>query len=193
MQRPYGSPSSYGDRLRGALSLDPRTYREVEQDVDANGQAAMTVVIAALASGIGAITSGDWLRNAVGIVFSSVLEWVVFAFVAYFVGTTLFSTMQTSVTPGQVLRTVGFAQAPKFFAILGIVPLLGWLVGIVVFIWFILAAITALREAFEFDTPRAIGTGLVALIGILIVEIILGVFFGISSALFGAVGSALHF
>lgn len=193
MQRPYGSPSSYGDRLRGALSLDPRTYREVEQDVDANGQAAMTVVIAALASGIGAITSRDWLRNTLGIVFSSVLEWVVFAFVAYFVGTTLFSTMQTSVTPGQVLRTIGFAQAPKFFAILGIVPLLGWLVSLVVFIWFIVAAITALREAFEFDTARAVGTGIVALIGILIVEIILGVFFGISSALFGAVGSALHF
>lgn len=179
--------------MRGALSLDPRTYREVEQDVDANGQAAMTVVIAALASGIGAITSRDWLRNTLGIVFSSVLEWVVFAFVAYFVGTTLFSTMQTSVTPGQVLRTIGFAQAPKFFAILGIVPLLGWLVSLVVFIWFIVAAITALREAFEFDTARAVGTGIVALIGILIVEIILGVFFGISSALFGAVGSALHF
>jgi hypothetical protein len=193
VKRPYGSQSSYGDRLRGALSLDPRTYREVEQDVDANGQAAMTVVIAALASGIGAITSRDWLRNTVGIVFSSVLEWVIFAFVAYFVGTTLFSTMQTSVTPGQVLRTIGFAQAPKIFALKGIIPLLGWLVGIVVFIWFIVAAITALREAFEFDTARAVGTGLVALIGILIVEIILGVFFGISSALFGAVGSALHF
>jgi hypothetical protein len=193
MQRPFGSQSSYADRLRGALSLDPRTYREVEQDVDANGQAAMTVVIAALASGIGAITSRDWLRNAIGIVFSSVLEWIIFAFVAYFVGTTLFSNLQTSVTPGQVLRTIGFAQAPKFFAILGIIPLLGWLVGIVVFIWFILAAITALREAFEFDTARAVGTGVVALIGILIVEIILGVFFGISSALFGAVGSVLHF
>src|SRR4051794_3800921 len=102
MQRPYGSRSSYGDRLRGALTLDPRTYREVEQDVDANGQAALTVVIAALASGIGAIAGRDWLRNAVGIVFSSVLEWIIFAFVAYFVGTTLFSTAQTSVTPGQV-------------------------------------------------------------------------------------------
>jgi Yip1 domain len=192
VQRPYGSASSYGDRLRGALLLDPRTYREVEQDVDANGQAALTVIIAALAAGIGAITGRDWMQNAVGTVFSSVLEWVIFAFVAYFVGTSLFATPQTSATPGQVLRTIGFAQAPKFFAVVGFIPLLGWIVGIVVLLWFITASITALREAFEFDTARAIGTGIVALIVILFVDVILAVFFGIGSALFGALGSAVH-
>ncbi len=193
MQRPYGAGSSYGDRLRGALTLDARTYREVEQDVDANGQAALTVVIAALAAGIGAIVGQDWLRVALGTVVSSILQWIVFSFVAYFVGTTLFATPQTSATPGQVLRTIGFAQAPKFFAVLGIIPLLGWVVGLIVFIWFIVASITALQEAFEFDAARAIGTAIVALIGIIIVDVVLGIFFGIGSALFGAVGSAFHF
>lgn len=186
---PSSPSSSYADRIRGALMLDARTYREVEQDTNATGQSALTVALAALASGIGAIVGQGWLPNVVGVVISSVLQWIVFSIVAYFVGASLFSHERTSVTPGQVLRTIGFAQAPKFFAILGIIPILGWIVGLVVFVWFIAAAIVALREAFEFDTGRAIATGIVALIGILIVDIILGIVFGISSALFGAMGA----
>jgi hypothetical protein len=171
--------------LRGALMLDARTYREVEQDTNANGQAALIIVLAALAAGIGSLLSRDLIQNALGTVLSSILQWVVFSFVAYYVGASLFSTGQTSVTPGQVLRTIGFAHAPKLFLVLGIIPILGWIAGLVVFFWVLAAAILALREAFEFDTGRAIGTGLVALIGILIVDIVLLAVFGIGSALFG--------
>ena len=184
---PYGSTrsTSYADRLRGALMLDARTYREVEQDTNANGQAALTVVLAALAAGIGYILSRDLVQNVIGTALSSLLQWVIFSFVAYYVGASLFSTGQTSVTPGQVLRTIGFAQAPKLLLIVAIVPLLGWIVGLVVFFWFLAAAIVALREAFEFDTGRAIGTGLVAAIAIAVVDIVLSLVFGIGSALFG--------
>ena len=191
---PYGSSrsTSYVDRLRGALMLDARTYRDIEQDTDANGQAALTVVLAALASGIGYVLSRDVVQNVVGTALSSLLQWVIFSFVAYFVGASLFSTGQTSVTPGQVLRTIGFAQAPKLLLVLGIIPIVGWIVGLIVFFWFIAAAIVALREAFEFDTGRAIGTGLVALVVILIVDIVLSIFFGIGSALFGGLLSVLR-
>jgi hypothetical protein len=191
---PYGSSrsASYVDRLRGALMLDARTYRDVEQDTDANGQAAITVVLAALAAGIGYLLSRDLVQNVLGTVISSVLQWVIFSFVAYYVGASLFSTGQTSVTPGQVLRTIGFAQAPKLLLVLGIIPILGWVVGLIVFFWFIAAAIVALREAFEFDTGRAVGTGLVALVVIAIVDIVLGLLFGIGPALFGGLLSALR-
>jgi hypothetical protein len=170
--------------------LDPHTYHEIEQDTNATGQAVLTVILAAVATGLGAILGADLLRDSLGVIVSSVLQWIVFSFVAYFVGASLFATPQTSVTPGQVLRTVGFAQAPKFFMVLGIIPIFGWLVGLLVFFWFLAAAIMALREAFEFDTGRAIGTGIVALIGILIVDVILAAVFGIGSALFGGLSSA---
>jgi hypothetical protein len=191
---PYGSSrsTSFADRLRGALMLDARTYREVEQDTNANGQAALIIVLAALAAGIGSIVGRDWLQDAIGVVLSSVLQWVIFSFVAYYVGASMFSTGQTSATPGQVLRTIGFAHAPKLLLVLGIIPILGWIVGLVVFFWFLAAAITALREAFEFDTGRAIGTGLVALVVILIVDIVLSLVFGIGSALFGGLFSVLR-
>ena len=191
---PYGTSrsTSFADRLRGALMLDTRTYREVEQDTNANGQAALIIVLAALAAGIGSIVGRDWFQDTIGVVLSSVLQWIIFSFVAYYVGSSLFSTGQTSVTPGQVLRTIGFAHAPKLFLVLGIIPILGWIVGLVVFFWFLAAAITALREAFEFDTGRAIGTGLVALVVILIVDIVLSLVFGIGSALFGGLISVLR-
>ena len=191
---PYGSTrsASYADRLRGALMLDARTYREVEQDTNANGQAALTIVLAALAAGIGVILSRDVVQNVLGVVLSSVLQWIIFSFVAYYVGASLFATGQTSVTPGQVLRTIGFAQAPKLLLVLGIIPILGWIVGLVVFVWLLAATIVALREAFEFDTGRAVGTGLVALVVIAIVDIVLSVVFGIGSALFGGLLSVLR-
>lgn len=191
---PYGSSpsSSYVDRLRGALMLEARTYRDVEQDTNANGQAALTVVLAALAAGIGAILGRDLIQNLLGTAISSLLQWVIFSFVAYYVGSSLFSSGDTSVTPGQVLRTMGFAQAPKILLVLGIIPILGWIVGLVVFFWFLAAAIVALREAFEFDTGRAVGTGLVALVAILIIDILLSAVFGIGSALFGGLLSVLR-
>lgn len=191
---PYGSSpsSSYVDRLRGALMLEARTYRDVEQDTNANGQAALTVVLAALAAGIGAILGRDLIQNLLGTAISSLLQWVIFSFVAYYVGSSLFSSGDTSVTPGQVLRTIGFAQAPKILLVLGIIPILGWIVGLVVFFWFLAAAIVALREAFEFDTGRAVGTGLVALVAILIIDILLSAVFGIGSALFGGLLSVLR-
>ena len=189
---PYRSSTSYADRLRGALMLDPRTYREVEQDTNATGQAALTIILAALAAGIGSLISRDVLQNALGTAVSSILQWVVFSFVAYYVGMSLFSNTQSSATPGQVLRTIGFAHAPKLFLVLGIIPIVGWVVGLIVFFWFLAAAIVALREAFEFDTGRAIGTGLVALIGILIVDIILVVVFGVGSALFGGLAAVVR-
>jgi hypothetical protein len=172
--------------------LDARTYREVEQDTNANVQAALTIVLAALAAGIGSIVGRDWLQDAIGVVLSSVLQWIIFSFVAYYVGASMFSTGQTSATPGRVLCTIGFAHAPKLFLVLGIIPLLGWIVGLVVFFWFIAAAITALKEAFEFDTGKAVATGLLALIGILIVDIVLSIFFGIGSALFGGLSSVVR-
>ena len=68
---PYPSTTSYADRLRGALTLDARTYRDVEQDTNANGQAAVTVILAALAAGIGPIVGRDWLQDALGTVLSA--------------------------------------------------------------------------------------------------------------------------
>ena len=46
------------ERIIGALRLDPHTYEEVEADTSATKQAALIVVMVAIASGIGGLSGG---------------------------------------------------------------------------------------------------------------------------------------
>ena len=64
----YRSSSSYIDRIRGILSLNPATYHDVEEDMDATGQAALTVLLAAFASGVGALISRDLIADSIELV-----------------------------------------------------------------------------------------------------------------------------
>lgn len=171
------------DRMIGVVRLDPQTYRDIEHDTDATPQALIVVVLAAIAAAIGAI-GGD----GVGIVaqaLMAVINWIVFSLVAFYVGSTLFATAQTEVTLGQVLRLVGFAQAPKLLGALAFIPLIGWIAGLVAAIWFIVAAVYALREAFDFQTDRAIGTAVVSGLVMFVVALAVGLVFGIAGGILG--------
>ena len=173
-------------RMIGASRLDVRTYEELERDQNATGQALLVVVLAAIANGIGAVGNDDAGRGLIGGVIAGVLGWFVFAVIAYFVGSTLFATPQTSATIGQLLRTLGFARAPQLLTVLGFIPLLGGLIWIVAGIWSLVAAIVALRQSLDFTTGRAIGTGLVAaIVNAVIVGIIFAIL-GIGVAIGGA-------
>jgi hypothetical protein len=182
MQRATSNP--FGERVIGVLRLDPNTYEEIERDESATTQALTVVVLAGLAQGIGAISSEEG-PGLIGALLQGVLGWVVFSVIAYFVGTTLFATPNTSATIGQVLRTVGFAQAPKVLVALGFIPILGWIAGIVAWVWFVAAAIVALRHAFDFTIERAIGTAAIALLGWILLGVVLAVIFGIGGAILG--------
>ncbi len=66
----------------------------------------------------------------------------------------------------RLLRTIGFAAAPGLFRVLGIVPGLGPLVQLAVWIWLIMSTVVAVRQAFDFhSTGRALA---VCLIGSLV-------------------------
>ncbi len=184
MQRATGNP--FGDRFLGVLRLDPRAYEEVEHDQSATTQALTVVVLAAIAQGIGALGGdGNDGNSFIGGIIGALLVWVLFSIVAYFVGTTLFATPNTSATIGQVLRTIGFAQAPKLLLVLGFIPVLGGLIGLVAWIWFFATSIVALRQALDFTTGRAVGTAIVALIVPFLVLLFLGILFGIGGIIFG--------
>ncbi len=182
--RGTGSGGAFLDRLIGVLRLNPGTFEDVERDQNATTQALIVVVLAAVATGIGAAGEDD--NGLIAGVISAVLGWIAFSIFAYLVGARFFATANTSVTIGQVLRTVGFAQAPKLLLIIGFVPLLGWIVALVAWVWFLAAAVIALRHAFDFTTDRAVGTAVGALVVQAIVGIIIGLIFGIGAAVFGA-------
>lgn len=164
--------ASLSNRIIGAARLDPATYEAVERDEAATSQALLIVVLAAIASGIGSLTEGVFFL--VYNVIAAIVGWAVYAGVAYLIGTRLFKTEQTRSTWGELLRTLGFAQAPGILLILAWIPLLGWLVVFVVAIWLLATTVVAIRQALDFTTGRAIGTAVVAWLVLAVIRGVVG-------------------
>jgi len=162
------------ERMLRAAKLESELYEEVEKDESATMEALYVVVIVALASGIGAALSGAARGNVVlaliGGVVAAVLGWVVWAAITYFIGTRL---LGGTATLGEMLRTLGYAQAPGVLRIFAFIPGLGTLISIIVAIWMLVAGVIAIRQALDFSTGRAIVTVLLGWLAALILSVAL--------------------
>jgi hypothetical protein len=154
---------SFTGRMKGAAMLDVNTYEDVEADHTATGQAAGVVALVAAAQAIGA--SGLGLGAILAGVAGAVLGWLVWAGITYIIGDKL---LGGTATWGELLRTLGFAQAPGVLYVLGIIPLLGWVVRVGVGIWILIAGIIAIRQALDFSTGKAVLTALIGWIFVMI-------------------------
>jgi hypothetical protein len=172
------SSSSFVDRVIGAIRLDPATYEAVEHDTDATWQAALVVVVAAIFSGVG--STGGRTQDLLGGVVASLVFWALFALFAYLVGAYLLRGPETSATFGEVLRALGFSYAPSLFAILGLIPGIGFLIVFIAGIWSLIASVIALRQAFEVSTGRAVAIAVVAFLAMVVLLVIIATVFGIS-------------
>ncbi len=172
------------DRIMGVITLKPATYREIADDQNATGQAAIIVVVMALISGIvgaavlaavgsslpaGTASAGSPVGFAIRGIINTIIYWLVGSWVFAFVSTTFFGGKTNT---SEMLRVFGFTQV---FQILGIVPCLGAIVGLILSV---IGGIIGIREASEFDTTKAILTGVVGFIVLLIVGAIIGVILG---------------
>jgi len=165
-----GTGSSLIDRMRGAALLNVATYEEVEADTTATGQAAIVVVIVAICSAIGAIRGGG--PGIIAAPIAAVVAWLLWAGVTYVIGDKL---LGGTATWGELLRTLGFAQAPGVLLVLGIIPVLGRLVVFAVSIWTLVTGIIAIRQALDFSTGKAVITAVLSWIVVAIVVAVLGV------------------
>ena len=161
--------SSFGQRLIGAAKLDVNTYEEVEADSSALGQAMAVVVLASVAAGIGSLGDGG-IMGVVMATVASLVGWFIWAGLTYLIGTKVLPEPQTKADMGELLRTTGFASSPGLLRVLGIVPLLGALVGLIVSIWMLIAFVVAVRQALDYkSTGRAVA---VCLIGFVVYVVI---------------------
>jgi hypothetical protein len=156
------------DRMVGAAFLNVGTYEEVEHDDTATGQAAAVVAMVAVATAIGGWNFG--VTAVVGGAVSALVKWLIWAGITFLVGTKLFGG---TATWGELLRTLGFAQAPGILAVLAIVPVLGWVVLLVVSLWVAVAAFIAIRQALDISNGKTFLTVLVGLIFSLVLSGIL--------------------
>jgi hypothetical protein len=169
-------------RAIGAALLQVDVYEEVEADVNATGQAAIVVLAVALASALASYNAGT--GAIIGGVVSAFLNWAIFAGMTMFIGTRVFGG---TADWGELLRTLGFAQAPGALIILRVIPVLGPLVAFIAGIWTLVAAIVAIRQALDFNTSRAILTAISAVIVIILVSMVIGIMTGISMGIMSAI------
>ena len=154
------------NRVSGVLRLDVATFEEIEADETATSQAAIVVAIVAIIGGLiagGFATSflGTFLRQLI----TAFVGWFIWAYVTYWVGTSIFEGKST---PGEMLRVLGFAQAP---GILVVIPVCGAFIG---WLWTLACTFIAIRQGLDLDNTKAILTAIVALIAVIIVYIIIG-------------------
>lgn len=164
-------------RMIGAAMLDVRTYEEVEADRSATGQAAGVVALVAIAGAIGRL--GDGGTGVIGAIIGAFVGWAIWAGVTYLVGTKLFGG---TADWGEMLRTLGFAQSPGVLTALALIPVLGYLVLFVVWIWQLVTGVVAIRQALDIDTGKAVVVALISLVAVIAVSMVLAVV-GLGAAL----------
>jgi len=137
-------------RMAGAARLDAATYEEVEADKSATWQAILIAIVSSLA-----ITVGDWHPGDTDLVYrllGALLGWFTWLFFIWFVGVKLVPEPQTQSDLGELVRTTGFGLTPGLFRVLGLLPLVGWLLVIVAWLWTLAASVVAVRQALDYQS-----------------------------------------
>ena len=168
-------------RLTGAAMLNPAVYEDVESDSSATVQAFTVVLMSSLAAGVG-ILGPDRIRPLTLVVVSlmALALWVVWAVLTFEIGARIIPSSNTHATPGELLRTIGFATAPGLFRLIAAVaPGVRFAVFAVTAVWMLAAMIVAVRQALDYtSTLRAVvvcGLGWTLAMGFVVIA---GIFFG---------------
>ncbi len=170
----------YMYRLMGAATLDAGMYEGIEADRSTSLQAAMTVVLASLAAGIGA---GGWYGvhplTLAAVSVLACITWVAWAVLIFHIGTHMLPEPQTRVTLGELLRTTGFAAAPGLLQVFAVLPALSGPVFVATWVWMLATMVFAVKHALDYTSPwRAVAVCLVAATVSMALASVLGVLWG---------------
>jgi hypothetical protein len=149
---------TFGDRVVGAMKLDPNAFEDVERDTTAIGQSVAVIVLAAVAAGIGGIWAGG-LRGIVSSAVLSLIGFLLWSLIIWAVGTKLMPEPATKADFAETFRVLGFAAAPGLagvLTIIGIIPILGWilafLIWVLIWLWQCAAMVVAVRQVLDYST-----------------------------------------
>ncbi len=181
--------ASLQNRIIGVLQLKPATFEEIESDTTATSQAAMIVLAAAVSRGLATVSYSGTTWFVASIVLALV-GWAVGSWVLLLVGTKVMPGKNTQADLGQMLRVMGFAQAPGLFGIVTVIPFLGWLIGFGLVVWGLICAVIGVRQVLDYDdTIKAVIVCVIAWVAMFIVMGLLSLFGLGAAAAGGALGS----
>ncbi len=175
---------TFGDRVVGAMKLDPNAFEDVERDPTAIGQSVGVIVLAAVAEGIGFIYYGG-LTGIVRGAFSAIIGFLVWSLIIWLVGTKLMPEPATKADFPETFRVLGFAAAPGLATVITIIPIIGWLLLFVIWLWRIAAMVVAVRQVLDYSTTgKAIVVVLIGfVINLIVTLLILAPFLGMRALL----------
>jgi hypothetical protein len=160
---------TFGDRIVGAMKLDPNTFEDIERDPTAMGQAVGVIALAAVSLGVGNI----WYGGITGILFSictSLIGYAFWAVAVWLVGTKLMPDPATKADFPEAFRVIAFAAAPGVLGAITIIPLLGWLLMVLIWLWSIAAMVVAVKAVLDYtDTFKAVIVVVIGFVAYLVV------------------------
>jgi hypothetical protein len=193
---------TFTQRIMGVFRLSGDTFEDIEADKGATGQAAIVVFVVALLSGIGAYVNssavidmssvmgslqsfdmastgsplGAFMNEFVG----AFVAWFVWALMTFLIGGKLFGG-DTNI--GEMLRVIGFAQAPRLLAVFSFIPCIGFILVVVGWMMALIATVIAIQRGTDLDSFKSFGAVILSFIAVLIVNLF--VLPPITRALFG--------
>lgn len=168
------------ERIVRAIRLDKSLYREAADLPALTSEGALIAVGVALISSLGMLGAGPRALFAylAQVANSLLFGWILWSLVAYFVGTRFFKGRSNV---EEMLRVLGYANAPRLLGVLGFIPCVGWLFSVTGWVLSVIAGVIAIREAMEFETSDAVITALVSFVLYIIASVTIGlVFAGLS-------------
>jgi hypothetical protein len=171
--------NTFLQRLIGAAALDAAIYEEVEADRSATPQAMAIVVLSSLSAGIGVRGLGSSVTSVAFFGVIALMSWAAWALVMFEIGSRIMPDPETSTSPGELLRVLGFAATPGLASLLGAVPGVTTRVFVLVWIWMLLAMVVAVRQALDYrSTAKAVAVCLLGGALAAAIALVLGIFFG---------------
>ena len=164
--------ASFGERVVGAMRLDANTFEEIERDPTAIGQAVGVIVLSAVSTGLGNMFRGG-VSGILGQVLIALIGYAVWAVLVWIIGTKVMPDPDTKADFAETFRVIGFAAAPGILGIVSIIPLLGYLVLLVLWLWQLAAMVVAVKAVLDYNT---IGKAVIVVVIGFIVNMIVSFF-----------------
>jgi hypothetical protein len=118
---------------------------------------------------------GAFLNGLVG----ALLAWVIWSALTYFIGAKLFNGESSF---NEMLRLIGFAQAPRLLSVFSFIPCIGGLLSLAGWIWSLVASYLAIKEGLDLDDGKTILTVVISFLVVILVNLfVLGPIFALLS------------
>ncbi|MBE2223922.1 MAG: YIP1 family protein [Anaerolineae bacterium] len=183
---------TFVQRIQGVFRLSADTFEDIEADKGATGQAALVVFLVALMAGIGAYISTSGAVDF-GSVASSVeaydasfvtgeltpmgafahefvgafVAWLLWAFLTFLIAGKLFGG-ETDL--GEMLRTIGFAQAPRLLSVFAFIPCIGFILAMAGWMIALIGTVLAIQRSADLDAFKSFGAVILSFIAVGIVH-----------------------